>query len=291
VRITRIDHVQLAMPPGLEQAATDFYVGLLGLERVAKPSHLEARGGCWFEGGTVRLHLGVEQDFRPAKKAHVALLVDDLGALAKKLARAGVAVRTDEPLEGYDRVYVDDVFGNRVELLEQLAAEPALPVAVRRAGPGDRAWLSSVLEQRWGSTTVVSRGRSHEASQLEALVAAEGGEGGARGERLGVATYVVDDRELEVVSLDALVAGRGVGTALLAAAKEVASAQGCGRLWLITSNDNLDALRFYQRRGLRLVAVHRGAVDRARESKPQIPEAGCFGIPVHDEVELEVELR
>jgi len=116
--IVGLDHVQLAMPAGEEDAATAFYSGLLGLPRVPKPPNLEARGGCWFESGPVRLHLGVEADFRPARKAHPALLVADLPGLVARLAAGGVVARTDEPLAGYDRVYVDDPFGNRIELME-----------------------------------------------------------------------------------------------------------------------------------------------------------------------------
>ena len=113
-----IEHVQLAMPAGGEALARGFYMGLLGLEERVKPSALAARGGCWFESGAVKLHLGVEADFRPARKAHPALLVEALDALAERLRAAGCAVRDDELLEGYDRVYVDDPFGNRIELME-----------------------------------------------------------------------------------------------------------------------------------------------------------------------------
>jgi catechol 2,3-dioxygenase-like lactoylglutathione lyase family enzyme len=116
--IRAIDHVQLAMPAGREDEAEAFYAGLLGLPRVPKPPHLERRGGCWFESATVKVHLGVEADFRPARKAHPALLVEDLPALLARLGEAGVAIVDDEPLEGYDRAYVDDPFGNRIELLE-----------------------------------------------------------------------------------------------------------------------------------------------------------------------------
>ena len=105
--IVGIDHVQLAMPSGGEDKAVAFYSGVLGISQVAKPMHLAKRGGCWFEDGPLKVHLGVEADFRPARKAHPALLVDGLGAL-------------DEPLEGYDRVYANDPFGNRLELLEPL---------------------------------------------------------------------------------------------------------------------------------------------------------------------------
>ena len=119
--VVRIDHVQLAMPAGREAAAIAFYEGLLGIPHVPKPPHLAARGGCWFESDGVKVHLGVEADFRPARKAHPALLVDDLAALVERLAEAGVPLRDDEPLDGYDRVYADDPFGNRLELLEPLA--------------------------------------------------------------------------------------------------------------------------------------------------------------------------
>lgn len=116
-----IDHVQLAMPPGQEAKARAFYVELLGLTEVPKPPNLAARGGCWFEGGDVTVHLGVEQDFRPARKAHVAFRVDAVRALADAARSAGFEVVDDEPLEGFDRVYVYDGFGNRLEMMEPLA--------------------------------------------------------------------------------------------------------------------------------------------------------------------------
>jgi catechol 2,3-dioxygenase-like lactoylglutathione lyase family enzyme len=118
MRIRQIDHVQLAMPLGREDDARAFYSGMLGITEKEKPPHLAARGGCWFERGPLKLHLGVEADFRPARKAHPALLVDGLEQLVSDMKRAGVPVRDDEPLEGYHRVYVDDPFGNRIELME-----------------------------------------------------------------------------------------------------------------------------------------------------------------------------
>ena len=121
-QIHGLDHVQLAMPAGQEEAARALYAGLLGLAEVPKPPNLAKRGGVWFEQGSLRLHLGVEQDFRPARKAHPAFLVRDLPALVRHLENAGVAVVSDEPLAGYDRVYVADPFGNRIELLEPATA-------------------------------------------------------------------------------------------------------------------------------------------------------------------------
>jgi len=119
VAVERLDHVQLAMPAGQEQAAVEFYQGLLGLPGVPKPAHLAARGGCWFQRGDLKLHLGVDPHFRPARKAHPALLVSALDDLIVRLRQAGVQVADDEPLDGYDRVYVDDPFGNRIELMER----------------------------------------------------------------------------------------------------------------------------------------------------------------------------
>ena len=116
--IVGIDHVQLAMPAGEETRARAFYAGVLGLVEEPKPPNLASRGGVWFRGGSCRLHLGVEADFRPAKKAHPALLVENLAALSERCRAAGYPPVTDEPLEGYDRVYLFDPFGNRIELLE-----------------------------------------------------------------------------------------------------------------------------------------------------------------------------
>jgi catechol 2,3-dioxygenase-like lactoylglutathione lyase family enzyme len=116
-RLVRLDHVQLAMPRGGEAAAIAFYSGLLGLDQQAKPTALAARGGCWFSNGDVTLHLGVDAAFVPATKAHPALVVDDLDALAARLGRSGVDVRPDHELPGVRRCFVDDPFGNRVELI------------------------------------------------------------------------------------------------------------------------------------------------------------------------------
>jgi len=113
-----IDHVQLAMPQGAEDRARAFYRDVLGLPELAKPPHLAKRGGCWFEHGPVKLHLGVDGDFHPAKKAHPGLLVRDLASLVATCRTAGYTVVDDEPLEGYHRVYVTDPFGNRLELME-----------------------------------------------------------------------------------------------------------------------------------------------------------------------------
>jgi len=120
MRIVAIDHVQLAMPVGEEEKARAFYNGLLGLTEMVKPAELAERGGAWFEAGSVKVHLGVESGFAPARKAHPAFLVEGLGRLIEVLERRGHSVTRDVPLKGYDRVYVTDVFGNRIEFLEQV---------------------------------------------------------------------------------------------------------------------------------------------------------------------------
>jgi catechol 2,3-dioxygenase-like lactoylglutathione lyase family enzyme len=118
-KIIALDHVQLAMPPKREAEAERFYAGLLGLERVPKPQPLAAKGGCWFRMGAVQIHLGVEQDFRPARRAHPALIVAGLEALSGKLQSSGVAVRFNEELPGVRRCFVDDPFGNLIELIDR----------------------------------------------------------------------------------------------------------------------------------------------------------------------------
>ncbi len=117
MRISHIDHVQLAMPKGKEAEAAAFYVDALGLEAVEKPEAMKANGGVWFGNESVNIHLGVEADFRAAKKAHPALRVDDLEALATRLKATGFAVIWDDRLPNTRRFYSDDPFGNRIEFM------------------------------------------------------------------------------------------------------------------------------------------------------------------------------
>ena len=119
-RVSGIDHVQVAAPPGREADARAFYGGLLGLAELDKPEALRGRGGAWFAAGDAgqQLHVGVENPFAPARKAHPALRVDDLDGLAARLAGAGVAPAWDDAIPGLRRFYAADPFGNRIELLE-----------------------------------------------------------------------------------------------------------------------------------------------------------------------------
>jgi catechol 2,3-dioxygenase-like lactoylglutathione lyase family enzyme len=116
--VTSLDHVQLAMPAGREPEARAFYQEVLGIPEVPKPRTLNERGGCWFVQGDLKIHLGIDPDFRPARKAHPALIVEDLNALKAVLTAAGYSFRVDDELVGYHRIYVDDPFGNRIELME-----------------------------------------------------------------------------------------------------------------------------------------------------------------------------
>lgn len=114
----RLHHLQLAMPRGEEWAARAFFGDVLGMTEVDKPPVLAARGGAWFRAGGVELHLGVEDDFRPARKAHPGIVVNDLDKLVARLRRAGQQVSWDGDFPGYRRVYAHDPFGNRLEFLE-----------------------------------------------------------------------------------------------------------------------------------------------------------------------------
>ncbi|HZD16771.1 MAG TPA: GNAT family N-acetyltransferase [Actinomycetota bacterium] len=151
-------------------------------------------------------------------------------------------------------------------------------IAVRPGRNPDRSWIREVIRERWDGDTVVAHGVVHEPAALPALVAEDGGR------RVGLLTYHVEDEACEIVTIDALEARRGVGAALIEAAKGL----GHRRLWLVTTNDNVSAQRFYERAGFRLVAVRAGAVDRARALKPQIPLGGLGGVEIHDELEYEL---
>jgi catechol 2,3-dioxygenase-like lactoylglutathione lyase family enzyme len=121
MKILSIDHVQIAMPFGEEEKAREFYIDLLGFSETPKPPELAKRGGAWFHSENVQLHLGVESDFHPARKAHPAFIVDDLDSLIIEVQNAGYETDTSQPpLDGYKRAHVFDPFGNRIELMEKL---------------------------------------------------------------------------------------------------------------------------------------------------------------------------
>jgi ribosomal protein S18 acetylase RimI-like enzyme len=157
-------------------------------------------------------------------------------------------------------------------------------VTVRPLDDGERPWLREVLAERWGGDEVQGRGRSWRPGELDALVAVE------HGERIGAATFAVAGEEAELVTLDALAPGRGAGRALVDAVAAAAREAGASRLRVMTTNDNLRALRLYQRAGFRFEALRPGAVDAARERKPSIPATGADGIPIRDELDLVLDL-
>jgi GNAT superfamily N-acetyltransferase len=149
----------------------------------------------------------------------------------------------------------------------------------------ERAALAAFMRTHWGDDSVVVHETVYHPSTLPGFLALDGTTW------VGVVTYHLADDQCEIVTLDSLRPGEGIGTALVAAVREVAQRAGCRRLWLITTNDNLAALRFYQKRGFVLKALYPEAVTRARRIKPQIPRVGENGIPIRDEIELEMRLE
>jgi GNAT superfamily N-acetyltransferase len=148
----------------------------------------------------------------------------------------------------------------------------------------DKAWLEALLIENFGAPIMISRGIRYDARELPGFIA------WLDGERAGALTYHLQDGAMEIMTIDSLKEGIGIGGALIQAAVAAAKGQGCHRVWLITTNDNLNALRFYQKRGFRLCALYADAVTEARKIKPQIPEIGFDGIPLRDELELEIRL-
>jgi ribosomal protein S18 acetylase RimI-like enzyme len=155
---------------------------------------------------------------------------------------------------------------------------------IRTLTDRDQSWAESRIVEHWGASSVVSRGRVYEPAALPGFIAVE------EGDRVGLLTYSIEGEKCEIVTLNSFREGRGVGTRLIESAKEAASEKGCTKLWLVTTNDNLEALRFYQKRGFMIAAVHRSALDLSRRLKPEIPALGRHGIPLRDEVELEMSL-
>ena len=156
---------------------------------------------------------------------------------------------------------------------------------IRQIAPSDRSWIINLLRDHWGSANVIIRGRLYHADELPGLIAAD------QAENVGLLTYSINGTDCEIVTLNSVRESRGVGCALLRAVESIARQAGCTRLRLTTTNDNLKALRFYQKRGFVLVALHREAVLQSRKLKPEIPMVGIDGIPIRDEVELELPLR
>jgi GNAT superfamily N-acetyltransferase len=157
-------------------------------------------------------------------------------------------------------------------------------ITVRPITKNDKEWIARVITHWWGSTDVVTKGKLISVTPLPGFLAV------LRDKPVGVVTYKIIGRECEIVTLNSLRSGKGIGARLLAEVKKVALFSRCTRLWVITTNDNMRALRFYQRQGFFLVAVYRDALKRSRHLKKEIPLIGQDGIPLRDEIELEMLL-
>ena len=148
-----------------------------------------------------------------------------------------------------------------------------------------RDWIRSLLHERWGSPDVVSCGHVHHADQLPGFISVESNQ------PVGLTTYSLENNECQIVTLDSLESGKGIGSKLIKSVLDLAVEQNCKRVWLITTNDNTNALRFYQKRGFHLKAIYQGAIHRSRKLKPEIPEIGYNDIPIRDEIELEIRFK
>lgn len=155
---------------------------------------------------------------------------------------------------------------------------------IRDLTPEDKHWVQRVLVQYWGSTTQITKGKKYQADELPGLVAQRDGS------EVGLLTYHIEDGACEVITHNSIAGHGGIGSCLLDAVRNKARELGCKRLWLITTNDNTPALRFYQRRDFEIVGFHRNAVMEARKLKPEIPNIGFDGIPIKHEIEMEYPL-
>lgn len=158
-------------------------------------------------------------------------------------------------------------------------------VHIESISVNDQSWIYDIYQERWGTNKVVSKGVVHLVPSLPGFIAWKSSK------RVGLLTYHLNSLEFEIVTLDSLKENIGVGSALILKAVDAAQFEGCKRVWLITTNDNTPAIRFYQIKGFHLVAIHRNALENSRKLKPEIPHVGLNGIPLRDEVELELLLN
>jgi GNAT superfamily N-acetyltransferase len=156
-------------------------------------------------------------------------------------------------------------------------------IVIREIQNGDKEWMSKIMTAAWGSEIVVAS-KTFNTLKLPGFIAEIDGQNG------GILTYNVARNKLEIVSLNSVIEGKGLGSALIEKAKETVKKQNLKSVWLVTSNDNVDALKFYQKRGFRITKVYPGAIDKARKRKPNIPLIGDYGIPLKDALELEFKI-
>lgn len=162
--------------------------------------------------------------------------------------------------------------------------EPDPDIIIRPVEPLDHNWVLDILTTYWKSPCIVTKGNIHNAETLPGLIAM------LSGKRVGILIYSISNNECEIIALNSLVEKKGIGSGLIEAVREIAVKLDCNRLWLITTNDNIPALYFYQKRGFHLVAIHKDALKISRQLKPEISMTGMFGIPLRDEIELEMQL-
>lgn len=288
--VTGLHHVQLAMPAGREDAARAFWEDVLGFDEVPKPSTLAGRGGCWFRAGRVEVHLGVEEPFAPARTAHPGLVVADLDAIVRALGTAGHDVRHDDDLPGFDRLYTDDPFGNRVELLRHQPGD----VTVRWAGPDDEADVRAAVAELAAEGFDFALGLDEDddfAAWCERVRAQ------ARGEQLPAgwipATGLVAELDGHVVgrvhvrheltpflrevgghigyAVRPAWRGRGVAGALIAAGLRVAADVGIAEALVTCDDDNRASAAVIERAGGRLVGVTIDDDDGVRKRRYLVP--------------------
>ena len=156
---------------------------------------------------------------------------------------------------------------------------------VREKTSEDIKWIAPYLKENWGSDKIVTRNRIHNALELPGFIAEQ------KNKPVGIILYNIENNQCEVVLLESFIEKKGIGSTLMGHIKEIAVFKGCKRIWLITTNDNLAAIRFYQLRGYSLVAIYRNALEQSRKLKPEIPFIGIDGIPLRDEIELELLLE
>jgi N-acetylglutamate synthase-like GNAT family acetyltransferase len=176
------------------------------------------------------------------------------------------------------------IYPANIYIISDLEENRMLNTSLRKLTPEDAPWVHAFWIERWGSDLMVVHGQTYTSAGLPGFVVE------ANGQVLGVATYRIENDECELMSLDSLIEGQGIGSQLLEAVIEAARQAGLRRLYLSTTNDNMNALRFYQKRGFRLCALRPGAVMETRKIKPAISLVGMEGIPIRDELELEKDL-
>ena len=152
--------------------------------------------------------------------------------------------------------------------------------AFRKVEQSDKDWIDSFITEHWGSNIVVVNGCEYFPSQLEGFIASH------HSEKIGLITYLIHDLRCEIITLNSIIEGRGIGSRLLKLTENEAVKNNCKSIWLITTNDNLHAIEFYQKLGYSLIKVHKNAVEISRELKPEIPQIGYNGIPITDELEF-----